>query len=253
MVPRVAGLAVLGMLALAACSPATLEAIELVPTTLSNGIVLHWTFDEGTGTVVHDHSGNGHTGQVTGGTWITDGRFGGALHLDAGDFVTSVASFPGATPSWSVSAWVRLTDSTPTTEQYKTVISTEAPNEGGWEMNIDRSEAEPGANFAFWKGPLQGDYLGATCSCMAFQQWTHLVGVVDDGALTVAVYVNGALGGSDAITQTILHGTPTLYVGKWQGTGRLLVGDVDDVVIYSRALTADEIVELGEESPPDPG
>ena len=87
---------------------------------------------------------------------------------------------------------------------------------------------------------------------MAFQQWTHLVGVVDDGALTVAVYVNGALGGSEAITQTILHGTPTLYVGKWQGTGRLLVGDVDDIVIYSRALSTDEIVELGEESPPDP-
>jgi hypothetical protein len=252
-VPRFGRFAALGMLALTACSPVPLQAIELVPTTLTDGMVLHWTFDEGTGTVVPDHSGHGHTGQITGGTWIRDGRFGGALHLAAGDFVTSVASFPDASASWSVSAWVRLTDSTATTETYKTVISTEDPDEGGWEMNINRSEAEPGAHFGFWKGPALGDYYGVDCFCMAFQQWAHLVGVTDDGALTVAVYVNGALGDSEAITQTIRHGTPTLYVGKWGGTGRLLVGDVDDIVIYSRALTSDEIVELGQESPPDPG
>lgn len=242
----------LGLLALTACSPVPLQAIELVPTTLVDGMIVHWTFDDGTGTVALDHSGNRHTGQITGGTWVTDGRFGGALHLAEGDFV-SAASFPDATSSWSVSAWVRLTDSTPTTETYKSVISTEAPGAGGWEMNINRSEAEPAAHFGFWKGPMVGDYYGVDCFCMAFQQWTHVVGVVDDGALSVAVYVNGALGDSMPITQTVLPGTPTLYVGRWRDAGRLLVGDVDDVVIYGRALLATEIVELGRESPPDPG
>jgi hypothetical protein len=250
-VSRSCGVAALGWLALTSCSPAPLDAIELVPTTLTDAVVVHWTFDEGTGTVVLDHSGNGHTGQITGGTWIADGRFGGALHLAAGEFV-SAASFPDATASWSVSAWVRLTDSTPTTETYKSVISTESPGAGGWEMNIDRSQAQPGAHFGFWKGPAAGDYYGVQCYCVAFQQWTHIVGMVDSAALTVAVYVNGALGEAMALTQTITPGTPAVYVGKWGGSGRLLVGDVDDIVIYGRALTTHEIIQLGQESPPDP-
>ena len=38
-------------------------------------------FDEGGGVAVKYHSGMGHDGVLTGGSWITTGRFGGALHL----------------------------------------------------------------------------------------------------------------------------------------------------------------------------
>jgi hypothetical protein len=241
---------IVGLLAAGACTPAPLEVIQIDPKTLADGLVAHWTFDEGSGSVVPDHSGNEHDGQITGGTWLNAGRFGGALHLDQGAFV-SVGNFPDAASNWSVSAWVRLTDATPTTEVFKTVVSTEKEIAGGWEMNIDRSMTQPGAHFGYWEGPVVDDYYRLTCSCMAFGEWTHIVASVDTDAGTLSVYVGGVLGASMPITRTILPGSATLYMGKWTGTGRLLVGDLDDILIYRRALFPAEVAELSRSSPPD--
>jgi hypothetical protein len=237
-------------LAVGACTPRPLEVIEIDPTTLTEDLVAHWTFDEGSGTSVLDHSGNGHDGQLSGGTWLSGGRFGGALHLDEGSFV-SVDHFPDATSSWSVSAWVRLTDATPSTETFKTVISTEKEISGGWEMNVDRSMDQPGAHFGYWEGPIVREYYRLTCTCMTFGEWTHLVASADAQTGTLSLYVGGVLGASTPITLAILPGSPTLYMGKWTGTGRLLVGDLDDILVYRRALFPAEVAELSRSSPPD--
>lgn len=237
----------IGLLAQGACSEAPLDAIALAPTTLTNGMVVHYTFDEGSGTVAHDSSGNERAGQIQGGTWVQDGRFGGALHLSSGDYVET-PSFPDAIPSYTVSAWVRLTDAT-SPDMFNTLISTE--DTGGWEINIDRSQAEPAAQFAFWKGPQTGDYYAVECHCLPFQTWTHVAGVVDEDALTMSLYVGAAETASTPIARTISPGYPTLYIGRWYSSGRFLVGDVDDVVIYDRALVPEEIAELDQMSPPD--
>ncbi len=241
----IAGLSLLG-----ACKAEPLEVIVIDPATLDDGLVAHWTFDEGSGAVVHDHSGNGHDGQLTGGTWLTTGRFGGALHIEDGAFV-SVGNFPNGTASWSVAAWVRLTDATPSTEQYKTVLSTELEGFGGWEMNINRSMVQPGAHFGYWEGAALANYYRVTCYCMAFGEWTHVAASLDGEAGTLSLYVGGVLGASMPVTQPILPGNATLFMGKWAGLGRLLVGDLDDTLVYSRALFPAEVAELAQMSPPD--
>jgi hypothetical protein len=244
-----AGLAAV-LLAISACSPTPLEALQIDPSSLGDGLVAHWTFDEGSGSVVLDHSGNKHDGTISGATWISDGRFGGALHLDSGAYV-SVPDFPDATTSWTVAAWVRLTDATPTTEELKTVISNEIEIMGGWEMNIDRKMSQPGAHFGYWEGSVVGDYYRLNCFCMSFGEWIHVAATVDDAAGTLSVYVGGTLGASMPITHTILPGSTTLYMGKWTGKDRLLVGDLDDILVYRRALLPAEITELSHSSPPD--
>jgi hypothetical protein len=197
-----------------------------------------------------DHSGNKHDGTISAATWISDGRFGGALHLDEGAYV-SVADFPDATTSWTVAAWVRLTDATPTTEELKTVISNEIEIMGGWEMNIDRSMAQPGAHFGYWEGSVVADYYRLNCFCMTFGEWTHVAATVDATSSTLSVYVGGTLGASIPITHTILPGSTTLYMGKWTGKARLLVGDLDDILVYRRSLLPAEIMELSRSSPPN--
>ena len=220
-----------GLLFAGACTSTPLEVLEIDPATLNDGLVAHWTFDEGSGDVVVDHSGNKRDGQITGGTWLKKGRFGGALHLDEGAFV-SVDDFPNATQSWSVSAWVRLTDATASTEVLKTVISTEIEISGGWEMNIDRTMTQPGAHFGYWEGSVVADYYRLTCFCMGFGEWTHLAASVDADSGTLSLYVGGVLRASTPITVPILPGLSTLYIGKWAADGRLLVGDLDDILIY---------------------
>src|SRR5262249_24003726 len=106
-------------------------------------------------------------------------------------------------------------------------------------------------HFGFWEGWTVADYYRVTCSCMAFGEWTHMVATVDSSAGMISVYVGGVLGASLPITHTILPGSATLYMGKWIGDGRLLVGDLDDILIYRRALFPAEITELSQSSPSD--
>ena len=68
---------------IAGCSESILDAVGLPPQVLTDGLLAHWALDESSGTDVNDSSGNRHDGQLTGGTWIADGRFGGALRLPA--------------------------------------------------------------------------------------------------------------------------------------------------------------------------
>ena len=61
------------------CGPTYLDAAGLAPTTLGSGLVAHWQFDEMDGLVVADDSGNRRDGTISGATFTSDGRFGGAL------------------------------------------------------------------------------------------------------------------------------------------------------------------------------
>jgi hypothetical protein len=232
------------ILACTACGSQPVQAVELMPSTLSQGLVAYWPFDDGTGLVAVDASGNRRDGALTGGTWLTDGRFGDALRLGDGEFV-AVDPFPDAAPAFSVSAWVRLdayTQDTVSDYPYAAVVSTEAV--GGWEVNIDRANPTPGLHFGFWRGPGGGDFEGYTCVCMALDRWSQIVGVVDGPALTYAVYVDGRLEHEASIVQGISPGSSTLNIGSMPDYARYLIGDVDDIAVWNRALVAEEVSML---------
>ena len=49
-----------------------------------DGLVAEWHFDEGSGSVLVDSSGNGNDGVIYGATWV-DGKYGTALSFDGVD------------------------------------------------------------------------------------------------------------------------------------------------------------------------
>ena len=239
------------------CGPAPIEVALVAPDPLLNGLVAHWPLDDSAGTAT-DHSGNGHDGTLAAGTWIT-GNFGGALHFDSGNAV-SVPSFPDASASWSVALWARPSSPASGNNLWYTLISTENVFKGGWEMNI---RLDPASNiyyeFAYWIGPGQSDYALVRCTCVVFDQWTHLAAVRDGPGGTLSLYVNGVLQSTVPQTQPattvlplILPGSPTLFLGRWLGDARLYVGDLDDVVVYDRSLVASEVLRLWTSPVPEP-
>jgi hypothetical protein len=238
-------LAFVTLVVASACEPGPLDAIGLAPGTLADNLIAHYTFDEGSGTTIVDHSGNMHDGVLTGGSWITDGEFGGALRLSGSDYA-SVPNFPNAPPSFSVSAWVRTND-TPM-DGYETVLSTEVVFESGWELNLNKLTGI-GAQAAYSNG--MGTYIRNDCTCLTANQWTHVVFVLNGDDSTLSLYVSAQLVESVPATQPIIPGTPALSIGRWSGEGRFLVGDLDDVAIYGRALVAAEIEELEQGPAPD--
>ncbi len=235
--------------AAAACEPGPLDVITIEPSALVYQLLAHYTFDEGSGTTVVDHSGNKRDGRLTNGTWIADGRFGGALRLSGSDFVT-VDNFPDAGPSFTVAAWVRA--QVAPQDGYETIVSTEIAFQGGWEINLDKVSGGIGTHAAFWDGVDQA-YRRFECLCGVAGLWTHVVAVVDGGAATLSVYVNGVLESHTPAPHPIRPGSAALFIGRWsQAKSRLLVGDVDDIAIYGRALGPTEIAALEQRPPPDP-
>jgi Concanavalin A-like lectin/glucanases superfamily len=242
--------------ALSGCSPDHLQAVELDSDTLSRQLLAHWSFDDQAGSVAHDDSGNALDGQITGGTWLTNGQFAGALHLDEGEFV-SVPRFPDVASGFTVSAWVRLASYTQTSlndNRWTTIVSTE--DSGGWEVNVDHLDPDPAVHFGFWIGPAQGDYVGHSCVGVPLGQWTQIVGVVDPSAATATsmftVYLDGAQCFAFATPNRIVPGSATLTIGQWPSGGRFLIGDVDDIAVWGRALVPAEVELLTKTPPPPP-
>jgi hypothetical protein len=250
---RVFGWSALGAWLVIACGEARLDAVRLPRPAdqreLDDSLVAHWALDDGPGEVALDGSGNGHDGVVSGGTWISDGRFGGGIRLTPGDAV-AVAGFPNATPSFTVSTWIRLSSEqlALNDDLWVAILSTENFAEGGWQLNIDNRLARPRFDFAYWAPPFMG-YLFVECECVELDRWVHLAAVVDVETNRVTLYKDGSIGDEETRPSDIPPGDSTLYFGRWNMGERLLSGDLDDVAIWNRALTAQEIATLGELPP----
>jgi hypothetical protein len=230
---------------LGGCGTGPIDAFGLASDALSADLVAHWSFDEGTGSMVGDSSGHAYHGVLNGTSWswLPEGRFSAALHLEQGDYVM-VDNFPNATPGWTVAVWVRFSAQNVAVGEV-TVLSTENVFKGGWEINL--TDTERTYHFGFFRGPNASDYTYCNCDgCIRPDEWQHLAAVVDGAAGTLAFYLDGVLQTQQAIPQSILPGVPTLYMGRWatKDPPRLFVGSLDDVGIWSRALPAEEVVRL---------
>ena len=73
-------------------------------------------------------------------------------------------------------------------------------------------------------------------------KWTHLVGTYADGEQKI--YVNGKLSGTQPYQQPIQNDANALVVGGYYSAGHLFQGDLDDLMIFNRALSGTEVEML---------
>lgn len=74
-------------------------------------------------------------------------------------------------------------------------------------------------------------------------EWTHYVGVSDRNTDTMYLYVNGSLQGQKDISSIGTVPNADLAIGR-RGPGNNYDGKLDDIRVYNRALSEDEINEL---------
>jgi hypothetical protein len=227
------------------CDAVSLDAVSLDPGSLARDLVAHWAFDQTGGTVVTDSSGNRHDALLTGGTWVDDGRFGGALRMTAGDRAT-VASFPPATSGWTVSVWVRSSaaDLAASTSEFATIISTETQFSGGWQIALDNRSGEQRFVAAYWAAAGFNDYVRAFCSCVEADRWVHLTAVWDAERATMSLYQDEHEVSQVPMPTRISTGDTTLFMGTWNQLGRFFRGDLDDFAIWRRPLQPIEVAAI---------
>jgi beta-galactosidase len=206
-----------------------------------------WKFDQDDTQQVRDHSGNDLHGRFVGGARIvSDPERGEVLSLDGkGDFVDCGRDCRfNITETISICAWIKPRVFN---KKHQALVSN---GDRGWCLN--RSAYANGMQI-FGFGIDSSDNPGSkwghlpTKTEMADGQWHHLVGVYDGTHLIL--YVDGKLNAKTEAAGRIRSNDWPVFIGEnSEETNREWDGLIDDVRIYSYALSAEEIRTLYESS-----
>lgn len=201
-----------------------------------------WLFDEGSGTVVGDSSGNGNNGTVNGTFNWESGKFGDCIVATGGGSidVPKSASLDTVVSAMTIAGWFRIDADSDTGIRRPNAFLLE-----------DQSSSEPvpnGFSFRMWTSDgLSPGIYGNTE--LQQGQWHHVAGTYDGSQMRL--YVNGVE------EPELMDSTGAVIDGQWGGdigtpadalqlkyASETLIGGMDETVLLNRALSAREIKEL---------
>lgn len=224
--------------------PFNAQASTLTKASNNLGLVGYWPFNEGTGTVAGDFSGYGRNGTLN--TFSTpptatsgwgNGKLGKALNFDgSSDYVTGPdLDFPSG--NFTISVWFKNNPGT----IGKIISKTTDWTNFNFELWVDSSTEVYGGLY----DGVEGQYAAMTGVTVDDGKWHHAVFTVDSSNLNF--YLDGVLGN---VTDTFDGSIPTndapLEIGSetFFGAGAYQKGSIDEVRIYSRALSQSEVLNL---------
>jgi hypothetical protein len=218
--------------------PAVLTIRQI--TNVTSGLVAHWPMDETAGSVLHDATGHGHDAVLQNATAAVPGNpgvIGGSFNFDGSQAFAIVSNAPDLTlgGQFSISVWLNPRSVGPGGFNYSRIVRKD--------INYDFTLFTPflGSYTILLFGKDKTPY-SAPPDSVTIDEWQHFVLVFKDD--TIQFFKNGAgltdpmpglLGG--AVTNDLIIGNygPNLSIV------RLFDGNMDDLGIWNRALSASEI------------
>jgi hypothetical protein len=218
------------------------EAAVLVP---HPGLVGWWRFDEGTGSVAGDSSGNGNNGTVHGATWVT-GKYGKALSFNGTSSYVDIPlsnSLKGFT-ELTISFWAKKTS----TVDFAGLVADDYGSGRQWDLLDHTNGVGATDNICFYiTDGVAGDTL-LSSHALPIGVWQYVT-VVFKGSNFIKFYINGAIDTQKSTTLSQTNPTPVFdhWIGRY--SSYYFNGIIDEVRIYNRALSAAEIQSDFQKSP----
>ncbi len=223
----------------------TAQVPSYVPT---DGLVGYWPFNGN----ANDESGNGNNGTINGATSSSD-RFGNennSYSFDGVDdyivlFENGEINFD-ATDSFSYGLWFKQGASAE--NSYGNINGTLlASKNNPWNgINITINYSNQEVTF-FVEGDVDFDISVVSPSIL--NDWVYLTFVYDSSSMTLKAFNNGSkvdeLIVSDALSGELMYSS--LWIGRrtnYSPNNTYVVGSIDDIGIWNRALTEQEVVNL---------
>ncbi|MBW7991959.1 MAG: LamG domain-containing protein [Planctomycetes bacterium] len=215
------------------------RTMPIIPQTDDPSLVAWWKLDEGFGTTVVDYSGNNHHGKFTGEVEWVDGIDGGALRFPSG--WVEMTEYEGVlgTQNRTVTAWINTTG-------YGDIVSWGLSTEDGQKWIFCVNHNAGNGIFETLRTECAGSRIvGSTV--LTDGKWHHVASVLESGGAptinNIKLYVDGQ---REIISDSQVVDVNTVSDGRkvWLGEGhhnRMFPGLIDDIRIYEKALTQDEI------------
>jgi len=217
----------------------------------AQGLVGYWSFDEGSGNIARDYSGNGNNGTLLNSTSWTIGKVGNAIINTSAGTDVEIPRTPilnPTSPNLTIAAWIKVYNYAPS-NTCQTIV------EGSGNLNL-----RTGYYLGFHE--CAGDYLKFKAgngsiwaaapdfsqSNIPINEWVFVAGVLTPSK--VSLYLNGELKTSSSHSLgSISYENYPIRIGSLSYISRLgypLNGLIDEVRIYNRALSDSEIKALYE-------
>jgi len=195
-------------------------------------LVGHWKFDEGSGTVTNDASGNGNNGTLVNGAAWAVGKQGNALSFDGiNSYVripdSPILRIPGP---FTIMLWLKPSS---LDQGFRSFVNKY--------NNYLFQTANQSPNTGRLRVTFSGHALESPDYTLTLGEWQHIAAVWD--GIYLKLYKNG----TQVADSWEGPATPTaqasyLYIGCENGSSQYFNGLIDEVKIYNGALTAAEIV-----------
>ncbi len=203
----------------------------------TDGLVGAWVFDDGSGDTVSDSSGNDLNGQVTLGNpeWV-DGKFGGAMKFGGADMVTVTDSDALDLTSFTIAAWI---NSPGTSGKWHVIAAKEARNPTGRNYGIFGHVNSGVIHYSFTAGGWKS--YDATTN-VTDGTWHHVAATYEKPDFKL--YIDGEVDAMVSPNADPETNNSPLYIGGCDIGNYFMTGTIDEVALYDRALSMDEIAEL---------
>ncbi len=197
---------------------------------VQDGLVGYWPMDEGSGEEVADASGNGNDGTAKDTRWV-DGKYDSALEFNGVASIVDIPYFAEVTPAEgaTMAAWIFPTDTT------RSCV-------------VGQFSAYGVAMFdgLQLKSVIWGDDWVEAGITVPQEKWSHLAMTWDTNANHRTMVLNGEVVAERPNAIPVPQVQINLGIGKWAanfGWEDMFMGIIDDVKLWNRVLTADEIAE----------
>jgi hypothetical protein len=201
-------------------------------------LMLYFTFDEDDGGKVKDVSGNNIEGTLEGAVWSKNGKIGGAVHLEDSEKFVEVDAVPelDITDELTIQGWFFPEESQ---GDSNLMGRRSAANVGGyclqWSAQFTGApQIETWINIGGWQGSRNKQTIKPK-----LEQWHHVSSTYDGDM--IRQYIDGKLDVEFGPAGDINSIDVVFRIGKAQTGLAGMVGLVDEVAIYDRALTVEEI------------
>jgi hypothetical protein len=213
-------------------------------TWLEPNLIAWWKFDEGQGLTAYDSAGN-NDGTLTNGPMWTASGIDGSLIFDGVDDYVDISLVEMNNDELSICAWIRTTSTIVQDYVAKGAsgesVATNTVEFGTNNHNTIWHKTETGSgtdheyNISTSIDPVDGEWHFV---CHVIEPGRHSLHMDDESA-----YVNGSYVNSDSTC-------PTKSIGQYGGGAGYFDGTIDDVRVYNRALSAEEIEQIYQSATP---
>jgi hypothetical protein len=213
---------------------------EEIMQTSEQGLIGYWNFNEGSGNIVSDTSGYGNDGTRVGASWV-NGTLGSALEITDEEYVTDIpSSFDDPiTTAFTITAWVKWYGFDTYPEEVIIIFDGRADQPRGFLFYIQRNTGLLGLHLNRANTSIYSE------SAFPIGSWTFVVGVFNDETNTMRLYINGVQDQTAIVSSQYLDSYHEAMIGNnhW-GVWAPLNGIVDELRLYNRELSGDEILDL---------